>query len=234
MFKNTKVIALIPAKHKSHGLPKKNYLKLNKLSLFEIAIKSAQHSKYVDKIFVTSDSEAILKKSKKIGAEIIKRNKSLCLKNTLAKEVILHSIRIIKKQLSEDFMILYLQPTSPFRNHKHINKAFDLIKLKRKNALISIIKLNKAIYKSLRIKKEMVKPIFAESFVTNNRQALETLYIPNGAIYIFNSIIFMKNKKLPIKSSLAYKMSENSSHDIDTLEDYTLAKKMSNKCLIYK
>ena len=80
----------------------------------------------------------------------------------------------------------------------------------------------------------MVKPIFAESFVTNNRQALETLYIPNGAIYIFNSSIFMKNKKLPIKSSLAYKMSENSSHDIDTLEDYTLAKKMSNKCLIYK
>ena len=140
----------------------------------------------------------------------------------------------IKKQLSEDFIILYLQPTSPIRNPKHINKAFDLIKLKRKNALISIIKLNKAIYKSLRIKKEMVKPLFAESFVTNNRQAFETLYIPNGAIYIFNSSVFMKNKKIPIKSSLAYKMSENSSHDIDTLEDYTLAKKMSNKCLMYK
>ena len=50
MFKNTKVIALITTKYKPHGLPKKNYLKWNKLSLFEIAIKSAQYSKYVDKI----------------------------------------------------------------------------------------------------------------------------------------------------------------------------------------
>ena len=234
MFKNTKVIALIPAKHKSHGLPKKNYLKLNKLSLFEIAIKSAQHSKYIDKIFVTSDSEVILEKSKKIGAEVIKRNKSLCLKNTLAEEVILHSTKIIKKQLSEDFIIIYLQPTSPFRNHNHINKAFDLIKLKKKDTLISVIKQNKAIYKSLRIEKEMVKPIFGENLVTNNRQALEAVYIPNGAIYIFNSSIFMKNKKIPIKNSLAYKMSENSSYDIDTLDDYMLAKKVSKKYLIYK
>ena len=44
----------------------------------------------------------------------------------------------------------------------------------------------------------------------------------------------MKNKKLPIRSSLAYKMSENSSRDIDTRDDYMLAKKMSTKCLIYK
>ena len=80
----------------------------------------------------------------------------------------------------------------------------------------------------------MVKPIFAERFVTSNRQTLETLYVPNGAIYIFNSSIFMKNKKLPIRSSLAYKMSENSSRDIDTRDDYMLARKMSTKCLIYK
>ena len=122
MFKNTKVIALIPAKHKSHGLPKKNYLKLNKLSLFEIAIKSAQHSKYVDKIFVTSDSEAILKKSKKIGTEIIKRNKSLCLKNTLAKEVILHSIRKIKKQLSAVQIIV--EDHDPYAVHQKIHTTW--------------------------------------------------------------------------------------------------------------
>lgn len=80
----------------------------------------------------------------------------------------------------------------------------------------------------------MIKPIFKESFVTANRQELETTYIPNGAIYIFDSNIFIKNKKIPIKNSLAYKMSEKSSHDIDNINDFNFAKKMSNKLLIYK
>ena len=234
MFKNTKVIAIIPAKHRSHDLPKKNYLKIGKLSLFEIAIKSAQNSKYVDKVFVTSDSTTILKKSKKLGTEIIKRNKNLCLDSAQAKNVILNSISLIKKKLLEDFIILYLQPTSPFRNHNHIDDAFDFLKLKKKNSLISIIKLKKTIYKSLEIKKGLIKPIFEENFISANRQSFGDVYAPNGAIYIFNSKVFIKNKKIPIKNSLAYKMSENDSHDIDTLDDYLLAKKMSGRFLIYK
>jgi CMP-N,N'-diacetyllegionaminic acid synthase len=234
MFKKIKVVALIPAKHKSHDLPKKNYLKLNNLSLFEIAIQSALHSKFVDQIYVTSDSLSILKQSKKSGSNIIKRNKNLCQKNTPANKVILHSIKSIKKKITENFILLYLQPTSPFRNHKHIDKIFNLLKSNKVNSAISVTKQKKTIFKGLRIKDGLIKPIFKESFVTANRQELETTYIPNGAIYIFDSNIFIKNKKIPIKNSLAYKMSEKSSHDIDNINDFNFAKKMSNKLLIYK
>mgnify|MGYP006158281087 CR=1 FL=1 len=44
----------------------------------------------------------------------------------------------------------------------------------------------------------------------------------------------MKNKKVPIKNSLAYIMSEVDNHDINILNNYMLAKTMSNKFLIYK
>ena len=234
MFKKTKVIALIPAKHKSYNLPKKNYLKLNNLSLFEIAIKSAQHSKFVDQIYVTSDSSSILARSKKRGSNIIKRDKSLCQKNSPADKVILHSIKLIKKKIAEDFILLYLKPTSPFRNHKHINKAFNILKSSNLDSVISVTKQKKTIFKSLTIKKGLIKPVFKESFVTANRQELEDTYIPNGAIYIFHSNAFIKNKKIKVKDALAYEMSADSSHDIDNTSDYNFAKKEYNKFLIYK
>lgn len=233
MFLKYKVIALIPSKHKSYDLPNKNYLKLKNLSLFEIAIKTAQKSKFVDSVIVTSDSTKILNKSKAAGALTIKRNKNLSSKNAPANKVILHAILKIKKKILKDFIILYLQPTSPFRNHKHIDNAFKKLKLKKKNSTISIVKSKKTIFKSLKLVNGLVKPIFNEKYVSSNRQTHITTYYPNGAIYIFKSNEFMKNKKIPITNSLPFEMSVDASHDIDTLDDYKTAKKMSKKFLIY-
>jgi len=130
MFLKKKVIAIIPAKHYSSGLAKKNYLKLHNLSLFEIAAKSALKSKYIDLVFISSDSKAILKKSKDLGIYAIKRDKNLCSKNTPANKVVEHAIKYIKKIIKKNFFVIYLQPTSPFRNHRHIDEAFNKLKKK--------------------------------------------------------------------------------------------------------
>ena len=234
MFLNKKVIALIPAKHKSYELPKKNYLKLKNQTLYEIAIKSAQKSKYIDLVFVSSDSKIILEKSKKLGSKIIKRSKNLSLKNTPASKIILDAIKTIKKKILKDFIIIYLQPTSPFRNHRHINKAISYLKRSKSKSIISVTRNIKTIYKSVKIKNGLIKPIFKEKFITSNRQKFASTFYPNGAIYIFNASTFVKNKRIPVKNSLAYEMSEDSSHDIDTLNDYKIAKKLCKNLLIKK
>ena len=82
LFKK-KVIAIIPAKYNSSELSKKNFLKLKNKSLFEISIIAALKSNFIDEVFVSSDSNIILKKSKKIGAQIIKRNRNLSSKKVL-------------------------------------------------------------------------------------------------------------------------------------------------------
>lgn len=234
MFNNKKVFSLIPAKHTSYQLPKKNYLKLNKLSLFEIAIICSKKSKFVDSIFVSSDSKHILHKSKKNDVNTIKRDKKLCLRKTLAKELIYDAITFIKRNFFKDFFIIYLQPTSPFRNHKHINKAFKLLKKNKLNSLISVSKNTYPIFKSVKIIKGLVKPIFNEKFISSNREEFVNTYKPNGAIYIFTASSFLKKKNIPIKNSFAYIMPKKNSIDIDNLEDYKLAKKLSKKFLIYK
>jgi len=234
MFNKKKVFSIIPAKHYSYQLPKKNYLKLNRLSLFEIAIICSHKSKYIDSTFISSDSKYILNKSKKIGSNTIKRSKKLCLRKTLAKEVIYDAIRFIKKFFFKDFYIVYMQPTSPFRNHNHVNKAFSLLKKYKLNSLVSVTKNIIPIFKSIKISKSLVKPIFKEEFVSLNRQEFANTYKPNGAIYIFTAANFLRKKNIPIKNCLAYKMSEKDSMDVDNIKDYKLAKKFSEKLLIYK
>ena len=233
MFLNKKVIAIIPAKHRSHELPKKNYLKLNNKSLFEISIISALQSHFIDQVYVTSDSKIILEKSKNIGANIIKRSKNLCSKKSTANQVIKDVIDKIKKENNKDYYIIYLQPTSPFRNHLHINKAFNLLKKNKLKSIVSVEKNLKTIYKNIKIQSNIIRPIFNKKFINANRQELPETYITNGAIYIFLVTEFLKKNKIPVFNSLAYKMSGNVSADIDSLMDYNYANKMSKKFLIY-
>lgn len=233
MILKKKVFAIVPAKHKSYELKNKNYLKLNKKSLFELAIMSGLKSKYVDEVIVSSDSNYILKKSEKLGATRIKRPKKLSLKKTTAYEVILHSIKMIKKNYNKDFFIVYLQPTSPFRNHNHINKAFKLLKKNKIKSVTSIKRSLNTTYKEIILSDKVIRSIFHENFLTSNRQELPKTYQANGAIYIFLASQIIKQKKIPINNSLAFLMSNESSIDIDNLNDYKNSKKIFKKYLIY-
>ena len=235
LFKK-KVIAIIPAKYNSSELSKKNFLKLKNKSLFEISIIAALKSNFIDEVFVSSDSNIILKKSKKIGAQIIKRNRNLSSKKSTANQVINDTINKIRKiciPKYEDFFIVYLQPTSPFRNHLHINKMFNLLKKNKINSAISVKKNLNTIYKNIKVKKNIIYPIFKKDYINYNRQNLPTTYVTNGAIYIFLASSFIKRKRIPILNSLAFEMSQNSSIDIDNLADFKFAKKISKDYLIY-
>ena len=236
MFLKKKVIAIIPAKHNSNELPRKNYLKLKNKSLFEIAIISALKSSFVDEVFVSSDSDIILKQSEKNGANIIKRSKNLCLKKSTANQVIndtINKINTFHGYKKKDFFVVYLQPTSPFRNHLHINRMFKLLKKNKLKSAISVKKNLSLIYKNLKIKNKIIYPIFKKNFVNCNRQDIPSTYVTNGAIYIFLASNFMKKKQIPIFKSLAFEMSQKSSIDIDNLTDYKFAIKISKDYLIY-
>lgn len=224
-FRKKKVIGIIPAKKNSTRLKDKNIKKINNLRLFEISVINALDSKILDDVIVSSNSNFILNKSKKLGAKILKRPDNLCKNNTDANKVIQHFInKLDSKTKSRNPYLVYLQPTSPLRKSTHIDKAFKVLK-KGFHNLVSVSISNKSFYKSLGINGKKIQPLFPK-FYNANDQKIPNIFEPNGAIYIFLLKEFLKKRKIPINNLCIYVMSKKESLDINSLKDFKILKKI--------
>ncbi len=110
MYKGFKIIALIPAKENSTRLPNKNIKLLLGKPLFTWSIESALESKYIDDVYVSTDSELIKELSIQYGAKVLDRPKKLCLPDSHIKETLKHTV----ENVETDFLLL-MNPTSPLR-----------------------------------------------------------------------------------------------------------------------
>jgi len=235
MFNKFKILSLIPARRYSSALKNKNQKKLNGLKLFEIAILASKKSKYIDDTYVSSDAKDILLSSKKLGVKTIKRSKKYSSSKADVNLVISDFLKKVSKLINKQKTVfVYLQPTSPFRNHKHIDAALNKFFKSKSNILVSVKKYDQKIFKSLTQKKNKLTSIVDPKYITKNRQSLPKVFTPNGAIYIFKTKYFSKNKKLIINNSSFYIMNEKESIDIDDQLHFNKAKKLSKKYLIYK
>lgn len=222
MYYKKKIFALIPARSGSKGLKNKNIKIFKKKPLIYWTIKAAQKSKYIDDIFVTSDSLKILNISKKFKiSNLIKRPKNLALDNTAIKDVIYHSFKWIKAKIKNkyDYFIL-LQPTSPLRNFNHIDKFIKYFfsqKLTGNETMISVVA--SPIKASWLMKRKGRYLNFLRKNRNNYlRQNLERFFLPNGAMY-FSKIHNFKGS-FYTKKTMFFEMDVNSSIDIDNLHDF--------------
>lgn len=222
-----KVLSIIPARGGSKSIPHKNIIDINGRPLIVWTIKSSLKSKYVNATIVSSDDKEILRISKKAGARIIVRPKRYSQDDSTIVPVIKDCIKQLF-DLGEEFdVIVLLQPTSPLRNHKDIDKAFNIFFKSNAKSLISVYEPEKSPYKSFKTDKNG----YLEGLINNNtpfmnRQDLPKTFYPNGAIYIIYIKDFIKNNSLFSSKTIPYLMSEERSIDIDSMDDIKKIKKV--------
>ena len=222
MFNN--IIALIPAKYNSKSIKNKNLKKIGDRSLIEIAIDETKKSKQISKIYLNSESNIIAKIAKKKKINFFQRDKRLSKKDTGSNLVIKDFIKKLK--LKDNDILIYLQPTSPFRKIKHIDESIKKFLQKPELSLVSVKKNDQTIFKSVKkIKNNVMIPIFNSKFLTMNRQDFQDTYISNGSIYIFKIKNFKINNSIPVKKFQPYLMNKQESLDIDNINDLTEARR---------
>lgn len=129
----------------------------------------------------------------------------------------------IAKSLLIDNLII-MQPTSPYRKLDDLKKCIDLFeksKLKGK-ILISVMPNNNSCLKSFLFDKKKNKyvSIIKNDFIFENTQNLPSVFSPNGSYFIFNKKDFLLNNDFPKKNFIIYKMKNQFSFDIDTINDF--------------
>ena len=214
-----KVVAIIPARGGSKGIPRKNLVKFLGKPLIQWSIEAALKSKCITDVVVSSDDDEILRESKKNKEVItIKRPKELAQDSSKTEPVLEHVLQILKDR-EFDYLIL-LQPTSPSRKAEDIDEAFEKLLKSGANSLISVCSLEHHPYKTFRLNKEgFLEGIINNEFPFYPRQELPETYRANGAIYIIKVKEFIKNNSLLTNNTIHFEMSEESSLDIDTKKD---------------
>ena len=225
MIGNKKVIALIPARSGSKGVKNKNIKPFLDKPLIYWTIKAAKESKYIDDILVSTDSKKIANIAKKYGVKApFLRPKELSTDEAKGIDVVLHALHFIENTENvNDFILVYLQPTSPLRTSKDIDNALKIFIKNKGDFLISVCEAEHNPLWSLTIKENKVDTFFGENFINENRQMLPSFYRLNGAIYIGYSNKIKKEKSFINKKTLVYIMPQERSIDVDTEFDFKLA-----------
>lgn len=221
-------VALIPARGGSKGLKKKNLYPVNNKPLISWTIESAISSRYLEKIFVSSDDNSILEIASKEGVNCIERPANLAEDTSSMESVIMHSIEQIDKQGIGFKYLILLQPTSPLRDSEDIDLACKKFIQLKADSLISVTNVESTVLKTL-VKDDngFLRPAFDNKFPSMNRQQLPLAYKPNGAIYIINRKLFLNNPTLFQKNTAMYEMKENKSIDVDSINDIHIIEKLN-------
>lgn len=228
MVRSNKIISIITARSGSKGLKDKNIKKLKGLPLLAHTVIAAKKSKKIDRVILSTDSELYGKIGKKYGAEVpFLRPKKLATSKAHHPDVVSHAVNFVEKKENIFFdYVVMLQPTSPFRNFKHIDNAIGKFFKERNTSLISIKKQEYPPWWLFRTKKNKLEQFlkFKNKNVFNlERQEFDQLYRPNGAIYICKRKLLYSGNLIDPKSCGFYLMSQKNSIDIDSIIDLKIA-----------
>lgn len=228
MKKKERVIALIPARGGSKGIAKKNLAQLLGKPLIEYAISAALGAELVDEVWVSSDDEEILSISINLGVNVHKRPMEYATDEASPTSVVENFIEYISAVTPlKNFVLVYLQPTSPLRTSSHIDACLQLLDASEADSVLSVTVLDKSPYKSFKLnEKGQLNSLFDEHLTNSRRQDLPTCYYPNGAIYVFRNKKFMEHKGFPSNGGLPYVMHTSESLDIDNIKDLIKAEKL--------
>ena len=115
-----KVVAVIPARGGSKGMPKKNIRPLLGKPLIVWSIEAAQESKLVDRFVLSTEDAEIAKVARDAGADVLDRPEELASDTATTVSVLQHVLDFIEADV-----VVLLQPTSPIRVDDIIDRAIQ-------------------------------------------------------------------------------------------------------------
>lgn len=188
------IIAIIPARGGSKGVPQKNIIDLGGFPLIAFSIVAAKISKIISRVIVSTDSPKIAEIAKKYGAEVpFLRPKKFAKDFSPDIEFVLHAIKWLKnKENYRPDYIVHLRPTTPLREPELIDEAVDRItKNQEATSLRSAHELSESPHKFFKIKNGFFVGLFPEDNQPDHqnmvRQTFPPTYHPNGYVDVIKT-----------------------------------------------
>ena len=221
MIHGAQVLAVIPARGGSKGIPRKNLRLVGGKPLIAWTIATAKGSRYVDRLIVSSEDTQIIETARREGCEVpFVRPAELARDDTPGIEPVLHALEALP---GYDYVVL-LQPTSPLREVEDIDRCIERCVESGADAFVSVSQPDKSPYWMYTLAPGgRLKPLIQSAAPVDRRQDLPAVYALNGAVYVARSEALSRTRTFVGNDTVAYVMPTERALDIDSELDLTIA-----------
>lgn len=221
-----KVVALIPARSGSKGVPGKNIRELGGHPLIEWSIAACLKSTLIERTIISTDSEQYAELARRMGADVpFIRPAEISGDNSRDFEFIDHAISWLEINDSLPKYIVHIRPTTPLRDPRLIDQAINkFMNTPSSTALRSIHQMPESAYKTFEISQDgLLKRVGSESMeldiANDSRQSFPVTYVANGYIDVL-SVEFIRRTGL-IHGNRVEPYLTPITDEIDTEDDYS-------------
>lgn len=219
-----RILAVIPARGGSKGIPRKNIRLMNGRPLISYAIANARASQYITDVFVSTDSAEIADIARSYGAHIVERDHRLSSDLVTLDPVIFHAKKEAEKQCNCTFdYIVTMQPTSPLLRVETLDAGIDYTIREGFDTVISVV--NKPHLSWGRDDSGKLFPLYQER---KNRQELPPQYMETGAFVVARGACVKEHTRIGEKVSV-FEVDERESIDIDGAGDWVLSESLMRR-----
>jgi YrbI family 3-deoxy-D-manno-octulosonate 8-phosphate phosphatase len=215
------IIAIIPARGGSKGIPRKNLRFIGGMPLIAHTIGHALRSPALSRVVVSTDDEEIAESSRRSGAEIIMRPAEISGDPAPTELALLHVLDTLReRETYEPDLVVLLQATSPVRDKNDIGDAIGTLVREDADSLFSACRVEGFVWRGA---EGALQPLNYEPQSRPRRQELreETLE-ENGSIYVFKPEILRSHGSRLGGRIAVHVMPRRSSFQLDAPEDVPL------------
>lgn len=224
MYKEKKIVCIIPARGGSKRLPGKNIKLLNGIPLIGYAVRAAKSSKYIDRVIVSTDDEAIVRVAQEQGADVpFMRPSELASDTATTLSVLQHAVTFLEEKGERFDLVVLIQPTVPCVKAGDVDVTIEKLADSGSRSCITICEIIDRPEFMYRLGEGgTIRPY--TDVPVGRTQDMEPLYRVNGAVYVMAHDMLMKENKIIDNTSCAgVIMPRERSIDIDTQLDFAIA-----------
>lgn len=220
------MIAVIPARGGSKGLPGKNIRMLAGKPLIVHTLECARAASSITRVIVTTDDEDIAAAARSVeGVEVpFRRPAELASDTAQAFDVYLHVADWLREnEGNAPETLCPLLPTAPLRAPADIDGCVSLYRARDADVVLSVTAAKPASWQQQMAEDGRMGPVPGLATSVENRQAYGKIVIPNGAVYVLNVEAVRRTRTYFGPRSYAYPMPADRSIDIDGHDDFRMA-----------
>jgi N-acylneuraminate cytidylyltransferase len=213
MISGRKVLAVIPARGQSKGVPRKNLRMVGGKPLIVWTIDAAKRSRYIDRLILSSEDAEIIFVATQFGCEApFVRPVELAQDDTPGIDPVLHAI---EETPGYDYVVL-LQPTSPLRTTEDIDGCIEHCVIQDAEACVSLSEVVQHPRWMYTLGENgRLAPLISDGRVYARRQDLPPVFILNGAVYVSECNWLRLQQTFLSDRTVGYVMPQERSLDID-------------------